>query len=72
MSTEHAHQVGRFLAGRIASKREELGHLRERVAQARLSQDRWPCHNNEYQLAKAQLELDEFLEANPQLKDATT
>ena len=71
-STEHAHQVGRFMAGRIASKKEELEHLRTRVEHARLNFERSRSHANEIAKIYADQALADFLAANPRLAEVAS
>lgn len=67
MSAERHEQVRRFAAGRIASKREELEHLRERVRFARMNYEQHRNHGNEIAKLYAENDLDVFLAANPGL-----
>ena len=72
MSTEHAHQVGRFLAGRIPSRREELRHLRTAAEQARMNFERHRSHANEIERGLTDQRIEDFLAANPQLSGAAS
>lgn len=54
-----------FAAGRIASNREQLEHLKQRVEIARISFERHPSHANEIHKAYAEQALADFQDAHP-------
>lgn len=57
----------RFAAGRIASLREQLEHLRQRAEVCRISFERHPSHHNEIQLAYAEQAVEDFVHAHPEV-----
>lgn len=57
-----------FAAGRIASKREELEHLRACAEQARLNYESTNSHYLETEWARAAQRVADFLEAHPELR----
>lgn len=56
-----------FAAGRIASHREQLEHLKQRAEIARISFERHPSHAQEIQKLYADRDLEDFLAAHPDL-----
>jgi hypothetical protein len=58
----------RFMVGRIASLREQLTHLRDRVTLCRISFDRHPSGHNEIELHRAEQALDDFCRAHPTVR----
>lgn len=62
-------EADRFMAGRIASKREELEHLRTRVEHARKNEAERYSHANELARVYAEIDLENFLRDNPQLAE---
>lgn len=65
-------ESARFAAGRIASKREELQHLRSRVDQARRNEAEHRSHANEIARVYAEIDLENFLHDNPHLAEEPT
>lgn len=56
-----------FAAGRLASNREQLEHLRQRAEIARISHERHPSHAQEIEKLYADQAVEDFLAAHPAL-----
>lgn len=60
-----------FAAGRIASNRETLEHLRQRAEIARISHERHPSHAQEIEKLYADQAVEDFLAAHPDLAEGS-
>lgn len=59
-----------FAAGRLASNREQLEHLKQRAEIARISFERYPSHAQEIEKLYAEQAVADFLALHPGLEEA--